>query len=185
MPMSPQPIVTVYGGGRVEPTDPAYAEAESLGRLLAEAGYAVQTGGYAGTMEAASKGAKAAGGQVIGVTVGQFDRDGLRPNPYIDQIISFESLSERLLHLVKASDASIALPGGLGTLSEVALTWSLLQVAEVAPRPFILIGEQWGDLMRNFYGDGSYIREVDMHLWRVVRTPEQAVTLLRIWEAEA
>lgn len=182
--MQPQPIVTVFGGGRPKPTDTAYAEAELLGRLLAEAGYAVQTGGYAGTMEAASKGAQAAGGHVIGVTVGLFDRDGQRPNPYIDEIISFETLSERLLHLVKASEASIALPGGLGTLSEVALTWSLLQVAEVPPRPFILIGEQWGDLMQTFYGDGSYIREADMHLWRVVRTPEQAVTLLRTWETE-
>jgi len=183
--MQTQPIVTVYGGGRVPPDIPAYAEAELLGRLLAEAGYTVQTGGYAGTMEAASKGAKEAGGRVIGVTVGIFDQDGQQPNPFIDEIIAFETLSERLLHLVKASDASIALPGGLGTLSEVALTWSLLQVAEVPPRPFILIGEQWGDMLRTFYGDGAYIREADMHLWRVVRTPEQAVTLLRTWEAEA
>ena len=178
-------VISVFGSSSPRPGSADYEAARIVGRLLVGAGFAVQTGGYAGTMEAASKGAKAAGGQVIGVTVGQFDRDGLRPNPYIDEIISFESLSERLLHLVKASDASIALPGGLGTLSEVALTWSLLQVAEVAPRPFILIGEQWGDLMRNFYGDGSYIREVDMHLWRVVRTPEQAVTLLRTWETES
>ena len=180
--MTASPIVTVFGGSRPRPGDPAYAEAEALGRLLAEAGYTVQTGGYSGTMEATSKGAKAAGGHVVGVTVGLFEAEGGQPNGFIDEVVHFELLADRLLYLVRSCRAAIALPGGIGTLSEVALTWSLLQVAEITPRPFILIGEQWGDLLRTFYADGSYIREADMHLWRIARTPEQAVTLLRTWQ---
>ncbi|HOA22773.1 MAG TPA: LOG family protein [Aggregatilineales bacterium] len=174
--------VSVYGGGSPKPGEPAYQQAYELGKLLAEAGYIVMTGGYSGTMEATSRGAKEAGGYVIGVTVGLFERAGLSPNPYIDEIIQYDELSERLLHVVKRGDAAIALPGGIGTLSEVALTWSLLQTGEISPRPFILLGEQWADLLHTLYGWGAYIRDTDMSLWQIARTPEQAVTLLRNWE---
>ncbi len=175
-------IVSVFGASSAEPGSPDYQEAERLGRLLAEAGYDVMTGGYAGLMEAASKGAKEAGGRVVGVTVVAFEHAGHAPNPYIDEMVIYNTLSERLLHLVRACDAAVALPGGIGTLSEVALTWSLLQVNEIRPKPFILVGEQWANLLRMAYGQGQYIREHDMHLFEVARTPEQAVTLIRNWE---
>lgn len=174
--------VSVFGGGSPRAGDPAYETAYRLGQLLGEAGYRVLTGGYAGVMEAASKGAKEAGAHVIGVTVGMFDKAGHLPNEYIDEVVSYENLSERLIHVVKAADAAIALPGGIGTLSEVALTWSLLQTREVEPMPFVLLGEHWGELLHTYYGNGAYIREADMTLWQVARTPEQAVTLLRNWE---
>lgn len=174
--------VSVFGGGSPQPGEPAYEQAYELGKQLAEAGYTVMTGGYSGTMEATSRGAKEAGGHVIGVTVGLFERVGLSPNPYIDQIIQYDELSERLLHVVKRGDAAIALPGGVGTLSEVALMWSLLQTGEVPPRPFILVGEHWADLLQTYYGAGTYIRDADMSLWQVARTSEQAVMMLRNWE---
>lgn len=175
-------IVSVFGGSAPRPGEPAYEEAYTLGKLLGEAGYTVMTGGYAGTMEASSKGAKEAGAQVIGVTVGMFERAGHLPNDYVDDIVHYDTLSERLVHVVKAADAAIALPGGIGTLSEVALTWSLLQTGEVEPMPFVLLGEEWGRLLQTHYATGQYIREADMSLWQVARTPEQAVTLLRNWK---
>ena len=67
--MPDQPVVSVYGSARIQPDHPAYKEAEQVGMLLASAGYTVQTGGYGGVMEAASKGAAQAGGHVIGVSV--------------------------------------------------------------------------------------------------------------------
>src|SRR5690606_16486103 len=86
--------VSVYGGGSPKPGDPAYQQAYELGRLLAEAGYTVMTGGYSGTMEATSRGAKEAGGYVIGVTVGLFERAGLSPNPAIGESIQCDQPAE-------------------------------------------------------------------------------------------
>ena len=178
-------IVSVFGSGQVAPDSADYADAVRLGGMLAEAGYIVMTGGYAGLMEAASKGAKEAGGHVIGVTVGMFDRAGAKANDYVDEVMSYDTLSERLLHVVKAADAVITLPGGIGTLTEVALTWSLLQTGEVAPMPFVLVGDIWQTLMEGFYGAGSDIREPHMHLFQLARTPHQALTMLRNWEVSA
>jgi uncharacterized protein (TIGR00730 family) len=179
--MSTSPVVSVFGGASVRPGDPAYAQAERLGGLLAGAGYTVMTGGYSGTMEAASKGAKEAGGHVIGVTAAIFEVAGRRPGPnaYVDQVIRHETLRERVYHLVARCDAAVALPGGIGTLSEVALTWSLLQVGEIAPKPFVLVGEMWRDVLAHFYGDGAYVREASMALMRFARTPEDVLSLLK------
>lgn len=174
-------VVSVYGSGSPQPGDDAYTQAQRLGNQLAEAGYAVMTGGYAGTMEAVSRGAHEAGGHVIGVTADLFDRMGHVANGYINETIAYETLAERLLHLVSRSDAAVALPGGVGTLCEVALTWSLLQTGEITPRPFILLGERWDDWMRAYYGEGQYIQERHLHLFQVARTTRQAVTMIRNW----
>lgn len=175
-------IVSVFGGSSPRRGAPAYAEAERLGYLLAENGYTVMTGGYSGVMEAASKGAKSAGGYVIGVTVGLFESAGEHnPNAYNDEIIAYNTLQERISHLVTRCDAAVALHGGIGTLSEVALTWSLLQVGEMKRKPFILLGRGWEDVLTRYYGNGAYIRERDMHLWKAAYTPEEAVALLLEW----
>ncbi len=84
MPHSKGPIVTVYGSNAPKDGEAEYEQARALGRLLAQQGYVVATGGYAGTMEAASRGAKEAGGYVIGVTTSLFDGIRLSSNPYID-----------------------------------------------------------------------------------------------------
>jgi hypothetical protein len=182
--MSDQPIVSVFGGSAPPPGSPAYEEAEAVGRLLAEAGFVVMTGGYAGTMEATSKGAKDAGGHVIGVASGIIEsRFGAKMNTYIDEAIYFDSLSERLHHLVVSCAAAIGLPGGIGTLSEVSLMWSLMQVGEIKPMPLVLLGQNWGDTLTTFYGDGAYIRPDTMALWRLAHTPADAVRLIQNWNS--
>ena len=180
--MKQNKTVSVFGGSTPRPGDSAYKEAEELGRLLAEAGYSVMTGGYGGTMEAVSKGAKEAGGHVIGVTVEMFEEGGLRAaNQYVDEVIRYETLSDRLMHLVTQCDAAVALRGGIGTLSEVALTWSLLQVREIETMPFVLVGDEWQDVLMLFYGTGRYIQESHMQLWACARTPEDVMSLLKDW----
>ncbi|MBN2556305.1 MAG: LOG family protein [Anaerolineales bacterium] len=142
--MIEQPIVTVFGGAAPAEREPAYHEAEQLGSALAKAGFSVATGGYIGTMEAVSKGAAEAGGHVYGVTCEQIEAwRGTKPNPWVQEEIRCRTLRERLLQLVAIGDAWIALPGGIGTLSEISLCWSLLQTEEIAPRPLILIGDMW------------------------------------------
>lgn len=181
--MTDATIVTIFGGASPRPGSPAYEEAEMLGRLLAQAGYTVMTGGYAGTMEAASKGAKEAGGHVIGVTVGLLEHQfNSRVNPYVDEIIHYETLYDRMHHLVGKCGAAIGLRGGIGTLSEVSLTWSLLQTGEIGRMPLVLLGQPWADTLSQYYADGAYIRAEYMRLWKVAHTPAEAVSLIREWQ---
>lgn len=136
--------VTVFGGSAPKPGEPAYEDARRLGEMLAKAGHTVLTGGYMGTMEAVSRGANEAGGHVIGVTSKDIEswRDA-RPNRWVLEERSHESVRARLYALIEDCNAAMALPGGIGTLAEIAVMWSELQTASVSPRPLILIGPGW------------------------------------------
>jgi|SoiMetStandDraft_2_1073263.scaffolds.fasta_scaffold163671_2 uncharacterized protein (TIGR00725 family) len=181
--MAESRIVSVFGSAQPKPETPRYEEAYRVGELLAEHGHTVMTGGYAGTMEATSKGAKEAGGHVIGVTVGQIERKfGTKKNPYVDEVIHYDTLYDRLHHLVAKCSAAIALPGGIGTLSEVALTWSMIQIDEIERMPFILLGARWHDAITRYYGDGEFIRAEYLHLLNFAQSPEEAVTMLDAWK---
>jgi uncharacterized protein (TIGR00730 family) len=143
--------VTVFGGAQPKEGDAAYAEARELGRLLARAGHAVLTGGYIGTMEAVSRGANEAGGHVIGVTCDEIETwRGTRANAWVQEERHFQTLEQRLIELVHACDAAIALPGGPGTLTEIALTWNLMIVDSMPRKPLVLIGEGWKKVLAAF-----------------------------------
>ena len=144
-------VVTIFGGSAPRVGEHAYQEAEQLGGALANAGLAVATGGYIGVMEAASKGAAEAGGEAIGVTCDLIEAwRPIAPNPYLTQQIHCATLNERALKLIKIGDALITLPGGIGTLSEVAQTWSFLQTGEIDPRPLVVVGEMWKTTLEGF-----------------------------------
>ncbi|MBP6469404.1 MAG: LOG family protein [Chloroflexi bacterium] len=171
-------IITVFGSSRPLPDSAAYYEALVVGRLLAEAGYAVATGGYMGTMEAVSRGAAEAGGHVIGVTSAQIETfRPIPPNRWVKQEIRKELLRDRVAHLVLENDGMIVLPGGIGTLSEMALAWSLMQVGDIAVRPLVLYGPTWRATLTAFF-DPAYIRAQDYSLLQFADTPETAVALV-------
>jgi uncharacterized protein (TIGR00730 family) len=143
--------VSVFGGSQPKEGDAAYAEALELGRLLAERGHTVLTGGYIGTMEAVSRGAQEAGGHVIGVTCE--DIEAWRPtkaNAWVMEELRKKTLMDRLHTLIHESDAALALPGGPGTLTEISLTWNLMIVESLHRRPLILIGEGWQSVFDQF-----------------------------------
>lgn len=171
-------IVTVYGSNSPKDGEAEYEQARALGRLLAQHGYVVATGGYAGTMEAASRGAKEAGGHVIGVTTSLFDGLRLSANPYLDEEIKLPTLFQRLHHLVTLAEAWVALPGGIGTLSEVALTWSLMQVGELPRHPFVLVGAMWRKTIGEFAGD-YHVRPQFRELIKYADMIEQVLPLLK------
>ncbi len=153
----------------------------ALARNLARAGWTVMTGGYAGVMEAASRGAAEAGGHVVGVTCDHIEaaRKGLRPNAWVKEEVKYTTLRDRLYHLVERCDAAIALPGGIGTLSEVALTWSLLQVGEIRPKPLVLVGRVWAETVANFIREaGGFIYPDDAKLIRTVDSVAEALEVL-------
>jgi hypothetical protein len=110
------------------------------------------TGGYIGTMEAVSRGAAEAGGHVIGVTCADIEAwRSVKPNAWVQEERRFATMQERLNELVVACDAAIALPGGPGTLTEIALTWNLMIVRSMQPKPLILTGSGWKVLMTEFF----------------------------------
>lgn len=168
-------VVSVFGSSAPQPGEPAYEEARRVGRLLAEAGFAVATGGYIGTMTAVSQGASEVGGHVIGVTSEQIERfRPIGPNEFVTQEVRYETLRDRLLHLVVNNDGIIVLPGGIGTLSEMSLAWSFLQTGEMPPRPMALLGDLWHDTMLAFESP-DYVKPEHMALLYLANSPETAV----------
>jgi len=144
--------ISIFGGSNPKPGSAAYEEAYDLGQRLAQAGYAAITGGYTGTMEAVSKGANEAGGHVIGVTCDEIETfRPIGPNSWVIEEWRFETLRDRIDTLVENCDAAIALPGGVGTLAEVCMTWNQLIINAMEPKPLILIGEGWHSTIETFF----------------------------------
>ena len=165
----------MFGSSRREAESPFYREAYVLGGLLARAGYAVLSGGYDGSMGAVSQGAREAGGRVIGVTCAIFDP---RPaNPWVTQELKASTLIERLAIMFDRADGFVAVRGGIGTLSEVTLAWSLLQTRSLGAKPLVLLGADWQPVLEAFraYTDlGPSIAA----LARVVSTPADVLPAL-------
>jgi uncharacterized protein (TIGR00725 family) len=151
-------IISVFGTGRAKPEDKNYKAARELGRLLAEAGFAIANGGYGGTMEASAKGAKEASGEVIGVTCLAFGRGAA--NKYVSREIVTNSLNERLDKLIELGSAYIVLAGGTGTLLELAMVWELKNKGFLdGSKPVILLGEHWKPLVELIVKDDPGCRE--------------------------
>ena len=167
--------ISVFGSSQVGEGSRDYEEARLLGRLLAEAGFTVMSGGYAGAMEAVSRGAKEGGGRVIGVTLQLFAHRAA--NRWLDEEIKMPTYLARLEQLTAASDGCIALKGGVGTLTELSVTWSLLQIRAMPRKPFILLGQHWHRIMA-VLSQETFIRPQDFALLRVVETAEEAVEAL-------
>jgi hypothetical protein len=140
-------VITVFGSSAPLPSSPAYQLAYGLGRAIADAGWTLCNGGYGGTMEAAARGAREAGGHTIGVTCSLFRVRG-GPNRYIQQEIPTFDLPTRLNTLVRLGHAYVVLPGGTGTLLELALVWELLNKGLLRrAAPLVLLGDHWVPLL--------------------------------------
>lgn len=135
--------IAVFGSGTVAPRSPAYEEARQLGRAIADAGWTLCNGGYAGTMAASAQGAADAGGHVIGVTCTAIGRRS-GPNPYIRQEVPTFDLLNRVNTLMRLADGYVVLAGGTGTLLELAAVWEFANKGFLRPRrPVVLLGDCW------------------------------------------
>jgi uncharacterized protein (TIGR00730 family) len=142
----PRPAVTVFGSARIGPGDPDYTRARECGRLLAEAGFAVITGGGPGVMEAANRGAKEGGGFSVGFNIELPHEQA--SNRYLDLAVTFRHFYARKVMLVKGAEGFILFPGGFGTLDELFEALTLIQTDKVLEFPVSLIGEDyWGGLL--------------------------------------
>jgi len=145
--------VTVFGSSRPREGNADYEEARVLGRALAKHGFAVCSGGYAGVMEAVSRGAKEAGGKTYGVTAEFFKSAKL--NPWIDVEVRKQTWEERLFELIRMGHGFAACKGGTGTLVELAVVWEMLNKSVIAGKPFAVVGEFWRPILER-------VREVEL-----------------------
>jgi uncharacterized protein (TIGR00725 family) len=167
-------IITIFGGSKCREGDPEYAAAVRVGEMLAEAGFTICTGGYAGVMEAASRGAHERGGRVIGITMNQFKSE---PNRYLTEKFPSADFYERLQRLITRSVGYIALRGGMGTVTEISLVWNKMQTHVLEPRPLVLLGDCWPPVVQAWQLNLA-VRDADVDILRFAKTPEEAVTII-------
>jgi uncharacterized protein (TIGR00730 family) len=177
----PRPAVTVFGSARVGAGSPEYQGARECGRALAEAGFAVVTGGGPGVMEAANRGAKDGGGYSVGFNI-ELPHEQ-EANPYLDVALTFRHFYARKVALVKAAEGFVLFPGGFGTLDELFESLTLIQTDKVREFPVILIDRTyWADLLKWIADEplkAGMISPEDVDLLHVTDDIGEAVDLLR------
>jgi uncharacterized protein (TIGR00730 family) len=175
------PAVSVFGSTRIGPDDPAYAVAEQIGRLLAQHGYVVITGGGPGAMEAANKGAYEAGGISVGLNIELPNQQV--PNRYLTTLVNFQHFFVRKVMFVKHSMAFVILPGGYGTLDELFESVMLIQTQKIKSFPVILVGgEYWRGLLawlRDPVLREEKISPDDLPMLKTAESPEQVIQLVK------
>lgn len=175
------PCVTVFGSARFKEGHPYYDLARTLGERLAQAGFAVMTGGGPGIMEAANRGAKEAGGLSLGCNI-ELPMEQ-KPNPYLDKFIEFEHFFVRKVMLVKYSSAFVVMPGGFGTLDEAFEVITLMQTGKLESFPIVAMGvDFWKNLgafvVETMIAEGT-ISKKDMELIKPATTVEEAINFLK------
>jgi uncharacterized protein (TIGR00730 family) len=175
------PAAAVFGSTRIGPTDPAYAVAEQIGRLLAHHGYAVLTGAGPGVMEAANKGAYEAGGVSVGLNIELPQQQ--HPNRYLTKLVQFQHFFVRKVMFVKYSLAFVILPGGYGTLDELFDSITLIQTRKIKPFPVILVGDDyWGGLeewLRETVMKQGKIEAADLSIIKIAHSAEEVIQLIK------
>lgn len=171
------PAIAVFGSARMKPENPHYAMAVELGKRLADANFAVITGGGPGVMEAANKGAQDAGGKSVGLSIELPFEEG--HNAFIDLGVNFRYFFVRKVMCVKYSLGFVVFPGGFGTMDELFEALTLVSTRKVSGFPVVLVGsEYWGGLIswleQTMLAEGM-ISPSDTSLFTVVDTAEEAM----------
>jgi len=157
--MSQPRIITIFGSYEPAPDSAEYEQAYQVGLHLGRAGFAIANGGYAGTMEASARGAKDAGSSTIGVTCTAFKRSSA--NAYIDREIQTPALRDRLEKLIELGSGYVVLPGGTGTLTELAYTWELLYKGFLTERKLVVLGNFWLPVVELVYGASHLVERAE------------------------
>lgn len=169
--------IAVFGASGSQPGDPTYDQGVVCGDLLARHGFTVATGGYGGTMEAVSRGARAAGGRVIGITAPSVFPGRSGPNRHLTEEIPARTLIERIDMLTADAAGVIALHGSLGTAAELIIAWNLAFVqrfSDGSPKPVVAVGSPWRDLIPHL----EVTLATDSGVVQVVDSAAEAVTIM-------
>jgi uncharacterized protein (TIGR00730 family) len=176
------PAVSVFGSSRSAEGDPVYDMGRNVGRLLAESGFAVITGGGPGAMEAANRGAHEAGGTSVGLCI-ELPKEQTT-NPYCNVKVEFRYFFLRKVMFVKHAVAYVILPGGFGTMDELFESLTLIQTHRIKPFPVIMLGKDyWKDLVawikKTMLMKHRMIDPDDLDLFMVTDDPEAAVASIK------
>jgi uncharacterized protein (TIGR00730 family) len=179
------PAVTMFGSARTQRDDPIYELARTIARQLAEAGYAVITGGGPGAMEAANRGCREGGGLSVGCNIELPHEQGT--NAYVDLGVEFRYFFARKVMFVKYADAFVILPGGFGTLDELFEALTLIQTRKVLNFPVVLVGKSyWSGLLdwiRTTLLASGAIDPTDVDLLQLTDDPAEVVRIVRAFSA--
>jgi hypothetical protein len=175
------PSVSIFGSTRVRAGDEVYMRAEQIGRLLAENGFGVITGGGPGVMEAANKGAASAGGRSIGLNI-ELPLEQ-KPNPYSNITLRFRYFFVRKVMFVKYALAYIILPGGFGTIDELFESITLIQTHKIKPFPVFMVGSSYWkgllDWMKDVALKEGKISPPDLEIIQVVDDPAEIIKIIK------
>lgn len=176
-----KPAVSFFGSARIRPEDPFYKLADKIATELAEAGYAIITGGGPGVMAAANKGAASAGGVSIGLNINlPFEQE---PNPFSNMPLDFKYFFVRKVMFIKYAMAFICLPGGFGTLDELFEALTLMQTRRIKSFPVVLVGtEFWSglvDWIRERMVKAGYVAKDDLLLFSLMDDPDEIVNHIK------
>lgn len=174
------PAISVFGSARTPREHPDYRLAEQVGRLLAEAGFAVITGGGPGAMEGANRGACDGGGVSVGLGIElPFEQD---MNDWVDLAVNFRYFFARKTMFIKYAQGFVVLPGGFGTLDELFESLVLVQTRKVTSFPIVLLGtEYWSGLLDWLAGpvlSRGMISAPDLELLHLTDDVDEAVGVL-------
>ena len=178
--------VSVFGSARTLESEADYENAREVGKLLAEAGFEVITGGGPGIMEAANRGARDAGGVSIGCNIElPFEQT---PNPYLTKYLTFKYFFVRKTVFIKYSNAYIIFPGGFGTMDELFEALTLIQTKKIRNFPVVLFGSHyWRGLLQWITSTMVHEKKIspeDLRLIHLTDSPKDAVDfIIRINEA--
>ena len=175
------PAVTIFGSARSHPNSFNYKTTENVARLLAENGFNVISGGGPGVMEAANKGAAAAGGKSVGLHIHLPNEQ--KPNKYANVQVDFKYFFVRKVMFIKYAVAYIIMPGGFGTLDELFEALTLIQTKRIKPFPVILLNSKYwkglSDWIKETLIKEKHVSKADLDLLRLVDTPEEAVDIIK------
>ena len=175
------PAVSVFGSARVKPEDPLYQTTEQLTKSLSEAGFSVITGGGPGLMEAGNKGAFEAGGESIGLHIHLPMEQ--HNNPYMNIKSEYRYFFIRKLMFIKYAMAYVAMPGGYGTLDELAEALVLIQTHRIKPFPIVLFGTEFWRGLIDWFKDqlvaNKFCDEDDLNLFMVTDDPKEVVSYIK------
>jgi uncharacterized protein (TIGR00730 family) len=180
-----RPAVSVFGSARVREGNPVYEQARDIGRRLAEAGFAVVTGGGPGVMEAANRGAREGDGVSVGFNI-ELPQEQ-HSNPYIDIGLTFRHFYARKTMFVKAAEGFVIFPGGFGTLDELFESLTLIQTGKVLHFPVVLFDTAFWrplvDWIENRPLTEGMVSPEDITLLQLTDDPGEAVaTILECYD---
>ena len=175
-----KPSVSIFGSARITPGDPLYGLTQEIGKELSDAGFSVITGGGPGLMEAANKGAFEGKAPSIGLNI-QLPHEQMA-NEFQDISLNFRHFFSRKVMFVKYASAYVVMPGGFGTLDELAEILTLIQTGKSRRIPVILVDAKFWegllDWLKTQLLTKKMINEDDLDLLTVVETPEEVVNCI-------